>query len=143
MNKDDLYVPVDTETVKQPVSFKKLAMSFVAKFLVSLVVAGLAALLAIQIVPIFSNVQLKANDEKIVLAASESTCARTDVDLIKEGEGMKPYVYKKYGNPAICYDQNLSYGARKSEIEAFGKDYYKVLKGTEALSEAECDQLMQ
>ena len=67
-------------------------MSFVAKFLVFLVVASLAALLAIQIVPVFSNVQLKTNDEQIVLAASESTCARTDIDLIKEGKEMKPYV---------------------------------------------------
>ena len=43
----------------------------------------------------------------------------------------------------ICYGQKLSDGARKSEIEAFGKNYYKVLNGTEALSEADCDQLMQ
>ena len=37
----------------------------------------------------------------------------------------------------------MIFGAYKAEIEAFGKNYKKVMNGTEALSEAECEQLMQ
>ena len=60
MGKDDHYIPMDTETVEQPTSFKNRARSFIASAFLFLVVVGLASLLVIQIIVISSTVHVSA-----------------------------------------------------------------------------------
>jgi len=64
-----------------------------------------------------------------------------DLDLIKQGEGLRKCMYKDtMGIPTVCYGYNLQSGS-KSEVNAAGGDYDSLMKGG-CTTQSVCDKLL-
>ena len=67
---------------------------------------------------------MKISAITLSLAAVVAARCQTDIELIKEGEGLNKCAYTDTtGHKTVCYGFNLDTGSAKSRISAVGGDF--------------------